>query len=388
MPANRKAQIERINQVSAMARTSWIALLGYLAFIGVTLLGVEDADFFVPSRQTQLPLVNVSIPTASFFIFAPILAAALYIYLHIILMKLWDAIADANTPRIDGHPLGDHLNPWLVNDWALTRKGPPYTPARPLLALGNAASFLLVWAAGPLVLFGFWWRSMPAHDEWLTLLLAACLLLSLHAALTSWRTARAWLARPRREPPSRPWWRSPPALAVILATTVPHLAPNRRRSRPPREPPDRLWRAPKWSTRIASDEEQEAWIAEGTWIPKLDWFDVTSDTPILGRWIGRTVGTRLPAPISPVSRSWICPRAGAAREPRGRPIGRPGAIAKGSTWRCAGSHPIANDHRRRSNAVSQRLVREERYRSGFRVRLCISRILDARFRSDWRARAL
>ena len=87
MPANRKAQIERINQVSAMARTSWIALLGYLAFIGVTLLGVEDADFFVPSRQTQLPLVDVSIPTASFFIFAPILAAALYIYLHIILLK-------------------------------------------------------------------------------------------------------------------------------------------------------------------------------------------------------------------------------------------------------------------------------------------------------------
>ena len=243
MPANRKAQIERINQVSAMARTSWIALLGYLAFIGVTLLGVEDADFFVPSRQTQLPLVNVSIPTASFFIFAPILAAALYIYLHIILLKLWDAIADANTPRIDGHPLGDHLNPWLVNDWALTRKGPPYTPARPLLALGNAASFLLVWAAGPLVLFGFWWRSMPAHDEWLTLLLAACFLLSLHAGLTSWRTARAWLARPRRDPPSRPWWRSPPALAALLATHRRQLAPHRRRRRPPRRPPDRLRRA-------------------------------------------------------------------------------------------------------------------------------------------------
>ena len=59
-----------------MARTSWIALLGYLAFIGVTLLAVEDADFFVPSRQTQLSLVNVSIPTASFFIFAPIVASS------------------------------------------------------------------------------------------------------------------------------------------------------------------------------------------------------------------------------------------------------------------------------------------------------------------------
>ena len=88
------SRVERINQVSAMARTSWIVLLGYLAFVGVTLLAVEDADFFVPSRQTQLPLVDVAIPTASFFVFAPILAAALYIYLHILLLKLWDAIAD------------------------------------------------------------------------------------------------------------------------------------------------------------------------------------------------------------------------------------------------------------------------------------------------------
>ena len=37
-------------------------MLGYFAFVFVTLLGVEDADFFVPSRQTQLPLVNVKIP--------------------------------------------------------------------------------------------------------------------------------------------------------------------------------------------------------------------------------------------------------------------------------------------------------------------------------------
>ena len=55
-------QIKRINEISLMARTTWFGLLAYLAFVGVTLLGVEDADFFVPSRQTQLPLVNVSDP--------------------------------------------------------------------------------------------------------------------------------------------------------------------------------------------------------------------------------------------------------------------------------------------------------------------------------------
>ena len=88
-------QIDRINEISAIARTSWLALLGYLAFIGISLLAVEDADFFVETRRTDLPLVGVAIPTYSFFFFAPILAAALYVYLQVHLLKLWDAIADA-----------------------------------------------------------------------------------------------------------------------------------------------------------------------------------------------------------------------------------------------------------------------------------------------------
>ena len=56
-------QIDRINDISAIARTSWLALLGYLAFIGISLLAVEDADFFVETRRTDLPLVGVAIPT-------------------------------------------------------------------------------------------------------------------------------------------------------------------------------------------------------------------------------------------------------------------------------------------------------------------------------------
>ncbi len=85
-------QIARINELSQTARTTWFALLGYLAFVGVTLLGVEDADFFIDSRQTDLPLVGGAIPTSSFFKFAPILGAALYIYLHLHLRKLWEAL--------------------------------------------------------------------------------------------------------------------------------------------------------------------------------------------------------------------------------------------------------------------------------------------------------
>ncbi|MBP7241780.1 hypothetical protein [Amaricoccus sp.] len=215
-PSPDLARIARINEVSAMARASWIAMLGYFAFVFVTLLGVEDADFFVPSRQTQLPLVNVAIPTASFFWFAPALGAALYVYLHIVLLKLWDAIADVERPRVDGHPVGDLINPWLANDWALGLRGGDYTPARPLRILGKYATFCLVWLAGGLVLFCAWWWSMPAHDELLTLWLGACFLVAAFAGVESWRAARAWLIPPRREPVHRRLWRRPGALAAIV----------------------------------------------------------------------------------------------------------------------------------------------------------------------------
>jgi uncharacterized protein YjbI with pentapeptide repeats len=195
MTHQEKSQLERINELSATARTSWLALLAFLAYIGITLLAVEDADFFVPSRRTDLPLVGISIPTFSFFLFAPPLAAALYIYLHIHLLRLWDAIADA-PPRMDGEPLGEHLHPWIAKDYALGLKGGGALRPRPLRALGNLASLLLVWAAGPAVLFLFWWRSATAHDDLLTLAIAVSFFLALRAGLISLWHFRARLKRP------------------------------------------------------------------------------------------------------------------------------------------------------------------------------------------------
>ncbi len=49
-------------------------LLALLVFVGVTLMGHRDSDFFAFGAETQLPLVNISAPTVSFFIAAPISA--------------------------------------------------------------------------------------------------------------------------------------------------------------------------------------------------------------------------------------------------------------------------------------------------------------------------
>jgi uncharacterized protein YjbI with pentapeptide repeats len=182
-----QAQIDRINEISQLARTAWFSLIAYLLFVGITLLGVEDVDFFVPIRQTQLPLVNIQIPTASFFYAAPILGVALYIYLHLFLIKLWEAHGQARTRD------ADPTHHWLVNDFALIRQGDPVARARPLSWMVGWITVLLVWLAGPIILGYAWWRSMPAHDEWMTLLNAACLFTTMAVGFTSWTTARARL---------------------------------------------------------------------------------------------------------------------------------------------------------------------------------------------------
>ncbi|HSF94131.1 MAG TPA: hypothetical protein VLA52_03825 [Thermohalobaculum sp.] len=90
-----QAILAHIAELSRNARANWFGLIGLCLFVGVTLLGHEDADFFAFGAETKLPLVNVEIPVKAFFTFAPLLVAALYIYLHLYLISLWDALADA-----------------------------------------------------------------------------------------------------------------------------------------------------------------------------------------------------------------------------------------------------------------------------------------------------
>lgn len=192
--------VPRINELIKGARTSWLGLLSYLAFIGVTLLGVTDADFFISERQTQLPLIGVTIPTARFFAVAPVLGVMLYTYLHLYLLKLWEELSVA-PHTVNNDFIGDEIDPWLVADYALTFRSDSPFRNRPLRWLASKVSLVLIFVAVPLVLTGFWWRSMPKHDEMLTVIWCGFpLLISLYVAATSYRRLSE-LARHAHEGP-------------------------------------------------------------------------------------------------------------------------------------------------------------------------------------------
>lgn len=182
------ARLAHIEKISLNARTAWFGLLALLVFIGVTLMGHRDSDFFAFGAETSLPLLNIAVPTEAFFIAAPVLAAALYIYLHIYLNGLWVALAKAPSV-VGGDPLDERIYPSMIGTAALIlRRWLRAEPAPPVRNRGLATlgiSLLMTWLFGLAVLAAIWIRSWPYHEAWLSLWVAFWLWLALIAGIGS-----------------------------------------------------------------------------------------------------------------------------------------------------------------------------------------------------------
>ncbi len=184
--SRQEISIKRVNETTRASRGIWVGLLAYMAFVGVTLVGIEDVDFFVPERQTTLPLVNVTVPTFLFMAIAPCLGALIYVYLHMHLMKHWEALAKL-PHRYEGHSASDRITPWLVSDFALAKPKTTHLPQDRLHTLCNWVNIILVFFGTPAILFVFWYRSAVFHSGTLTHLCNLIpLIFSIQFGLVSW----------------------------------------------------------------------------------------------------------------------------------------------------------------------------------------------------------
>lgn len=189
-----RLKIHRIDALTAVGRTNWYALLAYLAFVTITTLGVEDVDFFDDGRQTELPLIGVSIPTFAFFVFAPVLGGALYANLHLHIRKVTEALGPpplGPPPLIGGVPLEACIKPWLFSDFVLHQRRDGAIVGRPLDTFAWFATCTFLWAAGPFTLMLMWIRTWPAHSLWLSALCAVCFIGAVYAGVLSWNKMRA-----------------------------------------------------------------------------------------------------------------------------------------------------------------------------------------------------
>ncbi len=178
-----KEQLAYVAEVSKNARTTWFGLIGLLLFCGVTLLDVQDRDFFEYGASTQLPLINVSVPTANFFWAAPLLVTGLYTYLHLYLDKLWKALRPLGND-IGGKPVTQVVYPWLISDTALERR--EGVTRGPYWSLTRFVTLCLCWLIGPVAMALFWMKSWAPHDEVLTTVIGLQLAWLCMVGVNSW----------------------------------------------------------------------------------------------------------------------------------------------------------------------------------------------------------
>jgi uncharacterized protein YjbI with pentapeptide repeats len=199
-----RSPIQRVNELSALARGAWFSLLTALAFIAVTLLSIDDGELVANRRTIDLPVIGSAVPSSHFLFLSAFLVTILYLNLHLYLTKLWQAFQYApQDPEASGllaatggtRPggsgtearLADRVEPWLVNDYALSRKRGTRPRDHGRAWLRAALTVVTVWLAGPAVLVAIWIKVLHLREwGWSAVVLAlvcATLLIGIHSLL-------------------------------------------------------------------------------------------------------------------------------------------------------------------------------------------------------------
>ncbi len=153
------------NAASGPARNAWLAHLGLLAYLLITLAGVTDRDLLLNS-PVELPVIKVAIPPFSFFLAAPILLLLVHLSLlvqHVMLARKYQHFSEEIGDN-EKNGARDHPDRRLVHNYVFSQlmAGPkPPLPLRMLMGLMIFVTFSLL---PLLVLIFFQVKFLPYHD--------------------------------------------------------------------------------------------------------------------------------------------------------------------------------------------------------------------------------
>jgi hypothetical protein len=117
------------------------------------------------AQSLKLPVIDVTISGSYFFIIAPLLLLCLFVYFHLYLQRLWEALSQLPARFPDGRRLDERTHPWLMNDLArqhiprLARMGIPLAFLQAFLSI--SIGYLLV----PVAIGELWHRYLPMQNS-------------------------------------------------------------------------------------------------------------------------------------------------------------------------------------------------------------------------------
>ena len=215
------AGLKHVDAASSHVQRLFFILLSVCVYCWLTIAVTTDASLLNNFAEQPLPIIGTKINLVMFYWAAPFLLLCVYLYFHLCLQRLWEALAGLPGVFPDGLPLPRRVHPWLWNGlvWAYFPRLRDRRP--PLLGLQKILAILLVWWAGPLTILALWWRYLPTHDWTITIVHLLFLTLALDGALGFSLLARATLnLKERRTFRWKRVWKTAKGMALLLTTAA------------------------------------------------------------------------------------------------------------------------------------------------------------------------
>jgi uncharacterized protein YjbI with pentapeptide repeats len=194
-----------VEEISKNARKIFLAMLLGCAYALLTIATSTDAKLILNSVSSPLPIIGAEIRIAYFYYAAPFLLLGLYLYLHLYLQRLWEALAKLPARFVDGKSLDERAYPWLLNGLVRRHFDRLKDERSGIQKLEELVSISLAWWVVPLTLGAFWYWYLVRHHWPGTYLHIVLIVLSIAGAILFHRSHARTLRGTERT--AFPWLR-------------------------------------------------------------------------------------------------------------------------------------------------------------------------------------
>lgn len=155
--------LSTIKELSTSSSTIFIAIMLFCFYCWLTILSTNDFYLLTNSSNSTLPILNVSLDIIGFYISAPLMLLAFYIYFHLNLKKLWYEFSELPAYFPDGKSIEQKSYSWLINDFSIyhmkliKKENPLFLMSKHVLIV------LLTWGIVPITMFGIWAKYLINH---------------------------------------------------------------------------------------------------------------------------------------------------------------------------------------------------------------------------------
>lgn len=191
------AQWTTVTELTRSAQRLFIAMLVACMYAALTIATTTDLGLISNSVSSPLPIIGTPIPIVSFYYVGPLILLCAFLYFHLYLQRLWEALADLPAIFPDGQSLTRKISPWLLN--GIVRRYLAHLRSEHLTLYKSqlVLSIILAWLIVPITVGLFNWRFFPRHDLFGSRYLFGLLIVTLTAAVYSQRlTASAFVLYP------------------------------------------------------------------------------------------------------------------------------------------------------------------------------------------------